>query len=146
VIRKSSKVRRVVATLTIGVGGILLLSSCIFVPPGMKALPKEERYQYINQVKDDLDYKTSGKILSEQYDKNEGLISPSYFYAELEGEETFTILSDRVQALPEIKCTYLGEDQARCRVNLVDITITKSPESENLVSFELLDSYSGKRD
>lgn len=50
----------------------LFLSGCQYAP-----LPKEQRYQFINEVKDAVDLPSAGEIVSESYDKNDGILSPS---------------------------------------------------------------------
>jgi hypothetical protein len=130
------KFRKKVTIFAIGVG-VLSLSSC--------ALSDEERYQYVNQVKEDLDYKSTGEVIEERYDKNDGIVSPSYFYAELKGRETFNILSDRLQNLPQANCTYIGAEQTRCDVNGINVRITKAKESNELLDIKITDSSNGRR-
>jgi hypothetical protein len=143
VIKISSKIRRVASALVIGVGGMILFSSCSTLSQ-FRSLPDEERYQYINQVKEDLDYKSAGEVIKEEYDNNDGIVSPSVFLADLKGEKTFTTLSDRLQALPEVKCDAASDRQTICHIGQADITITKIDESNNLVNLKILDSYSGR--
>jgi hypothetical protein len=141
VTKVSSKIRRVASALVIGTGGMLLFSSCIsgFIPPS-----DEKRYQYIEQVKTDVDYKNSGKVIEEKYDEGDGVWSASVFRAEIEGVETYNVLVDRIKALPEADCKVVGNTHSRCRMGPVDVEVLKLRDSDNLVAFRLTDSSNGK--
>jgi hypothetical protein len=141
---KATKLIRTVTVIGMGLGEILLFSSCVFLPSGVNTLPNEERYQYINQVKNNLNYESSGKVITKEYDNTQGIVSPSYFYAEIKGKQTFTILSDRLQTLPNVKCNLISDEQSKCSIGQVDITITKVEITEDVVSLQILDSFSGR--
>jgi hypothetical protein len=136
VIKKNSKVKRVAATLAIGIGGILLLSSC--------ALPNQERYQLIDETKENLDYKNTGKVKKERYDNGDGVSSPSFFLAEIEGLNTFETLTAKVKALPNVNCSTLAEEQTRCKVGQLDVYITQLSPENNIIQLQILDRYSGR--
>lgn len=78
-------------------------------------LPDEKRYQFINEIKDELDYASSGKVTKERYDNNNGVLAPSSFYAEIEGPETFGTLSRRLQGVAA------GDNDAILDVVLVEL-------------------------
>jgi hypothetical protein len=59
-----SRRNKSVVTLAIGIGGLFLFNGCA----GLSPLPDEERYQFINQVKDGLDYASAGEVIEERYD------------------------------------------------------------------------------
>jgi hypothetical protein len=135
-----SRQKRIVSAIAVGLGGLFLLSGCGQYAP----LPDEERYQYINQVKDDLDYEDSGKVLKSEYDKGDGVFSPSVFYAEIQGSETYSTLSNELQNLPEVKCDAASAEQTRCSIGQADVTITKLDGLDNIVALRILDSFSGR--
>jgi len=120
-----------------------MLSGCT-LGKGLTPLPDKERYHFINEVKDDLDYKSSGKVISERYDKGDGVFSPSFFKAEIIGEKSFTILSDKLKNRSDSKCAYLGTNQTRCSLGQVDITIARKDASARKIIFEVTDIHSGR--
>jgi hypothetical protein len=67
-----------------------------------------------------------------------------FFRTEIKSPEAFTILSDRVQALPNVDCTALSVVETRCRVERIDVTINKSSIEDNLVVLTVTDTSNGR--
>jgi hypothetical protein len=135
-----SRRNKSVVTLAIGIGGLLLFNGCA----GLSPLPDEKRYQFINQVKDGLDYASAGEVIEERYDNGDGVFSPSSFYVEVKGDKAFTILSERLQSLPNVDCSTLVSEQSRCNVGQAYVTISNFAESGNVTSVDISDSSSGR--
>lgn len=118
----------------------LFLSGC----GQYKALPTEERYQFINQVKDNLNYATAGEVISEELDKGDGVFSPSIFRTELKGKSTYKELNSRIKALPEVKDCRETKEQIRCKLGQVDIYLNQEENSASSVVLKLTDVFSGR--
>jgi hypothetical protein len=117
----------------------LFLSGC----GQYKALPTEERYQFINQVKDGVDLPSAGEVTSESYDNGEGLMSPSWFKAEIKGEQVFETLRSRIKGISGVSDCRDTMRQLTCRKGQVDIFLAKST-TEPKAEFILNDSSSGR--
>ena len=135
---RTSKIKQVAVAATIGLGGMLVLSGC----EQLSSLPDEERYKYVNQVKEDLDYASSGEISRERYDTGDGVFSPSFFYSELEGDTSFDILTQRLQSLPDVDCEALVTEQSRCYIGRVEVKITRIGVSKT--ALQITDSSNGR--
>lgn len=129
-----SKIKGAIAIAAVA----LFLSGCQYAP-----LPKEERYQFINEVKDAVDLSSAGEIVSESYDRNEGVLSASGYKAEAKGQGIYETVNKRIQAIPGIKDCRDNPDQLTCRYGQVDITLSKYPAEEK-VYFMIVDSSSGR--
>lgn len=124
-----------------------MLSGCT-PGKGLTPLPDKERYQFINAVKDDLDYKSSGKVISEHYDNNDGVFNPSFFVVKLEGAGSFDKLSQKAKELSNNKChssprPTTGE-QTWCTIGQVDVTVFRENAQTNRVRLSISDSLSGR--
>lgn len=109
----------------------------------LSPLPTEQRYQFINQVKDGVDLPSAGEIVKQSYDRNEGVLSPSSFRAEVAGEKTFEILKNRIIQTPGVRNCIEVKTQLTCRNGQVDIFLA-SYSTEPKVEFILTDSSSGR--
>jgi len=121
-----------------GLGGMLVLSGCT----QLSSLPDEERYQYINQVKEDLNYSETGEVISERYDNGDGVFSPSFFYSELEGDTSFNLLTQKLQTLSNVNCETLVTEQTRCSVERIEVKITKI--DVKTTALQITDSSDGR--
>lgn len=135
-----TKVQKKILSFFIVLVGAGVLSGCA----QLRALPDEERYQFINQVKDDLDYSSAGNIVSERYDEGDGVFSPSFFLANVEGPGAFSILQQRVQSLPGAECQLVRDTQTRCQVGQIDVSIYRNESKMNMVTLNITDAYNGR--
>ena len=118
----------------------LFLSGC----GQLKALPDEQRYQFINQVKNELDLASAAEIASESYDNGDGVFSPSVYQAELKGDTAYLKLKERIVNLSEVKDCITDEIQTTCRRGQADIFLGKSRESSGKVFLKITDKYNGR--
>jgi hypothetical protein len=118
--------------LTVILGGCTQLSS----------LPDEERYQYINQTKNKIDYASAGEVIDEGYDNGDGVFESSGFYAKVEGTDSFESLTNQVKMLPDVTCQTFVDSQTRCRLDRVSIEINKNPSG--ITDLYLIDSSNGR--
>jgi len=135
-----SMFRKVAIATAVGLGGVLVLSGCA----QLTSLPDEERYQYINQVKDDLGYADTGKVVREQYDTGDGVFSPSFFYTEIEGPTTFDRLTETSQELATQQCNLLVDIQTRCDVGQVSILISRDSLEDTSITLKITDASNGR--
>lgn len=125
----------------IGIGLIsvtaLSLSGCGLIP-----LPDEERYSKVNAVKDQLDFESAGKVISEEY-SGDGVWSGSIYTAEIEGESSFEDLSNQLKLLSELKgkCTF-SDEEVNCLTPVPYVTLDKIEAKSLLV----IGDTSGGRD
>lgn len=124
-----------------------MLSGCT-PGKGLTPLPDKERYQFINEVKDDLDYKSTGKVISERYDNNDGVFNPSFFVVELQGAKSFDKLSQKVKKLSNNKChssprPATGE-QTWCTIGQVSVKVFRENAQTDNVRLSISDSLSGR--
>jgi hypothetical protein len=128
-----------------GVVAIPVVFSLWLHNTGLYALPDEERYQFINVIKDGLDYESSGKVLEAGYDTGDGVFATSYFYAEIEGDETFAVLTERLQAIPGVECTALLDYQTSCHVGQAHTAIVKDDTKPgNIIKLNISDTSGGR--
>jgi hypothetical protein len=134
-------------TLIVALSAVAILSGCT-PGKGLTPLPDKERYQFIDEVKDDLDYKSSGKVISEQYDNNDGVFNPSSFVVELQGADSFEILSKRAKNLSHNKCysspSPATGEQTWCKVGQVSIKVFRENVKTDKVLLSIADSLSGR--
>jgi len=130
----------VASAIIIGLGGMLVLSGCT----QLSSLPNEERYQYINQVKDELDYAATGQIIKEQYDSGDGVFSPSFFYVEVEGPATFDRLTETSKELATRQCNLLADIQTKCDVGQVSILISRDSIEDTSITLKITDASNGR--
>ncbi len=115
------------------------LSGCL-----PKPLPDEERYQYINNVLETIDYQTVGDIVEEEIDDGDGILSPSYKIIRYGNDGSFEELEKRLKAssdtckgdrkIGQINCSYP-------HVN-VDVFHSGKPNIESYIY--ITDSSSGR--
>jgi len=120
----------------------MLLSGC--VPKEFQPLPTKERYQYINAVKDALDLETAGTIIKQGYDKNGGVIEPSYYFAILEGADTYTLLKARLEGIPNITNCSSSERQIKCRLDNAEVLLQNELSGSPNTKLKINDPYSGR--
>jgi hypothetical protein len=131
--------RRTIMVLALTLSGMTLLSGC---GGGFTALPDEERYQYVNEIKDAVDLGTVGEVTLGGYDTGDGVFSPSHYTVRIEGDTTsFTTLKERVADLPGVECRDAG-NQISCHLGQADIVVTKITEKAVVIS--ITDVYGGR--
>jgi hypothetical protein len=136
---KKINAKRTIMVLALALSGMTLLSGC---GGGFTALPDEERYQHINEVKDSVDLDTIGEVTQGGYDAGDGVFSPSHYRVRIEGDTTsFITLKERVTNLPGAECRDAG-NQISCKLGQADILVTK--KTEKALQFEVVDVYSGR--
>ena len=135
--------KKVVVAITLGLIGVSTLGGCGVLEQA-KPLPDKERYQFINEVKDGLRYKEAGEVVSEQYDSADGVFAPSYFRAEVKGEDAFDFLTVRAEELATRQCDTLTSTQTRCSSGQVDIRLTRDSSEDLFVTVEVIDGDSGR--
>lgn len=130
--------------LLMSLGLTTILSGC----QGLMPLPDKERYQFINKVKDDMDYASAGKVIRETYDNNDGVFNASYFVVRLEGDNSFEILSERAKKVSDDTChtspSPATGDQTYCSVGQVDIKVYRENSETDKVRLSISDSFSGR--
>jgi hypothetical protein len=125
--------------LSVGaIATVLALSGCI---KGLTPLPDAERYQYVNQVKEDLDYKAAGEVIKENYDNSDGVFGVSYFEATVKGPEAFDTLRAKLQLLATKPCNPILETSIGCYVGQVDVALFGNREQAN---FRITDANNGR--
>ncbi len=105
------KVNRIIGSISMSLLLTAALSGC-----GFRALPDEERYQYIDNVLETIDYKTVGNIVEEKIDDGDGILSPSYKKVYYGSDGSFKELEKRLkigsdtckgnQEIGQITCSY----------------------------------------
>jgi hypothetical protein len=138
-----SMFRKVAVATAVGLGGVLVLSGCGVLEQA-KPLPDKERYQFINEVKDGLRYTEAGEVVSEQYDSADGVFAPSYFRAEVKGEDAFDFLTARAEELATRQCDALSPTKTKCSSGQVDIKLTRDSSEDLFVTVEVIDADSGR--
>lgn len=130
--------------LLISLGLTTILSGC----QGLMPLPDKERYQFINKVKDDMDYASAGKVIRKGYDNNDGVFNASYFSTDIEGSNTYDVLSTRLKELSNNKCynspAPATGDQTYCSIGHVEIKVYRESSEINKVRLVISDSLSGR--
>lgn len=109
------------------------------------SLPHEQRYQYINNVLDEVDYQTIGTILEEQIDDGDGVFEPSYkkvYYKEI---DAYSTLVERIGKLPNASCSG-GVEVGRfdCTRGQVSIGVALLEEDHRGTYFGMTDSSGGR--
>lgn len=131
--------RRIKGAIAIAVVA-LSLSGC----GDLRSLPDEERYQFINQVKDGVDLPSAGEIITQSYDNGDGVFSPSVYQAQLKGDTTYQKLKERIVTLSDVKDCITDETETNCKRGHVDIFVGKSRESSGKVFLRITDKYNGR--
>lgn len=121
-----------------------ILSGCQALSP----LPDRERYQFINKVKDDIDYASAGKVIEEHYTKTDGVFNPSAFVVNIQGDNSFDILSERAKKLSNNNCfnspaPTVG-DQTYCSIGHVEITVYRKNEKTDKTQLVISDPSNGR--
>lgn len=135
---------RIGIILLISLGLTTTLSGCQALSP----LPDKERYQFINKVKDDMDYASAGKVIEEHYTKTDGVFNPSAFVVNIQGDNSFDILSERAKKLSNNNCfnspaPTVG-DQTYCSIGQVDITVYRKTSDTDKTLVGISDDLSGR--
>jgi len=122
---------------------LVTLSGCSQLKQ-LSPLPDEQRYHFINEVRGDLDYASSGDVVTKRYDYGDGVFSPSFFFAEIEGVSTFDELTERLKSLDNAECSTFAVIQTACSVGQVDVTINHDDENDTSVVLKITDIHSGR--
>lgn len=139
---KHFSLRRLSLITILAVSTTVLLSGC--VPKEFQPLPTKERYQYINAVKDALDLETAGTIIKQGYDKNGGVIEPSYYFAILENAEPYVLIKTRLEAIPNITDCSSNERQITCRLDNAEVILQNATPGSPNTKLHINDSFSGR--
>lgn len=140
---KETHMKRKIGFLLVLISGIFLFTGCIFQE--LTPLPDSKRYERINEVVDLLKIDEAGKITSQKYDTGDGVFSPSFFYSQIEGENSFKYLTRKLQSVPDVECSLVIEIQVKCSLKQVDIEITRDDKKANsLTHLKIIDVTSGK--
>lgn len=135
---------RIGIILLLSLGLTTTLSGCQALSP----LPDKERYQFINKVKDDMNYSSAGKVIRETYDNNDGVFNASYFSTDIQGIDSYDILSNRLKKLSNNKCynspAPATGDQTYCSVGQVEVKVYRENSETNKVRLVISDSLSGR--
>lgn len=127
---------------------LLFISSLILLSLTVTAcsLPPWERYQYINSVKDQLDYESLGTVVEEGYDDGDGVFSPSYFEVKISGDRTvFDLLKYQLLDVKNIECNDAGTNTMRCKVGQVRTDLVyQDYKSSFYTVLRITDSSSGR--
>jgi hypothetical protein len=139
---KKINAKRTLMILALALSGMTLLSGC---GSGLTALPDEERYQYINEVKDIADPESAGKITTGGYDTGDGVFSPSSYRVTIEGKDTYNILKERLKEAPENGCQEAADTTyISCKIKQADIKITRKTIDATETKFEIVDTMGGR--
>lgn len=115
---------------------------------GLRPLPDKERYQFINKVKDDMDYASAGKVVEEHYTDTDGVFNASAFVVNIEGDDSFDVLSNRTKELSNGKCynspAPATGDQTYCSIGHVKITVYRETSESDKIQLVISDAYSGR--
>lgn len=120
----------------------LTTSGCV---QGIFPLPTEQRYQYIHEVRDDLDLKTAGTILEEKYDDSDGVFNRSYLNIILEGEDALKTIKNRAFSISNADCDEFKDGTITCLIGQVDLNIGYSASNQNEVYINITDPFNGRK-
>ena len=128
------------------------LTSC-----GIGSLPHNERYQNIDRVLSDIDYRNIGTIVHEEIDNGDGIFIPSYKKIYYKDDITFDRIFSKLQDAPsdvnencseiprkvdkkqtQINCTYYG--------NSIGFGRGEKDEYGSITRLTITDTTSGKGD
>jgi hypothetical protein len=145
-VNESRILKRIAVTfvVVVGVVGLISLAHLWLRDAGFISLPDEERYQYINSVKDRLDVESAGEVVDASYDSGDGVWVPSVFQAKVRSPDAFAVLSERVQKLPGVNCSRVKLAYVKCNLRQVDITIIESVDSVDAVLVYITDTSNGR--
>lgn len=111
-----------------------------FIPPS-----DETKYRFIEAGKDVIAIETAGTVLSEEYDTGGGVISPAWYVAEVQGEDTLEILKERLLNHPEVECETVLERGARCRLEEASIGVWLSKDTPgDIIRVTISDANNGR--
>lgn len=130
--------------LLMSLGLTTILSGC----QGILPLPDKERYQFINKVKDDMDYASAGKIVEEHYTDTDGVFNASAFVVNIEGDDSFDVLSNRIKKMSNDNCfnspaPAIG-DQTYCSIGHVKITVYRETSESDKIQLVISDPSNGR--
>lgn len=124
-------------------GVIMLILGSVTSCTSVFSLPHEERYQYINQVLDEVDYKTAGTIVEEQIDDGDGVFEPSYKKVFYQEESAYTILVKRMKKIENYSCSG-GKTQFYCTKGQASISLTLTGKDNKETHLGISDSSGGR--
>lgn len=127
----------------IGLSGVMILFALSLTGCGMSPLPDSERYQYINQVMNDVDYENAGEIVEETTDNGDGIFTPSHKKVQYKGNKTFYKLSDTLKSLENYDCAG-GETQISCTRGRVSVSVSISRKNPIDTYFTISDALGGR--
>lgn len=143
---KTYCVRNACKTLFTGlafVSLLALLSGCTaiksFIP-----LPDEQRYARIDMVKNQLEYEAAGYVIKESSDHNSTSLESSYWQAQVRGKDAFSLLTNRLKTVPNVKCSTMNSQTSSCTTRYLDILVTRDDNASPLVTVTINDRLGGK--
>lgn len=140
----TNKLKKTLMAGVVTLASIAVLSGCGYSQ--LRPLPDKERYAKINAIKNELDYKSAGKVEKEKYDNGDGVFSPSYFQADIVGETTFNVLTKRLENLSNVKCFTTISTGYACDVRGISVMIARKSEAASNVFLKITDSDNGRTD
>jgi hypothetical protein len=134
-------VKRISLTIILALISSILLSGC---GESLSALPDEQRYKRINAVVDTIDLETAGKVEISRYDTGDGVFSPSFYLAYIDGENSYDELKKQIEAIPNIKCYEVESFQLTCTLPKVDISLKRETDTATTSHLVVQDVYGGR--
>lgn len=128
------------AILALVISSSLVLTSCSL------RLPEHLRYKKINEVVEQVDYKSIGKISIERYDRGDGVFSPSFFFVKIEGGlPEYELLEAEILKVKNIDCYNVHEGYADCKIGVVDVEARLINEDDKThIMFVVTDIFGGR--
>lgn len=132
--------KKIQIVLALSVLTALTLSGC----GQFKSLPKEERYKPINDLAAEIDYQSTGEIISEEYGGGDGVFGSSFLQVEVSGKSTFADLVESVKSAPDIRECTQSIDYLRCEKGSVIVTVSHRENRPEEVYLYLADTSNGR--
>ena len=125
---------------------VFIISSAFLLTSCSLRLPDHLRYKKINDVVEQVDYKSIGHISIERYDNGDGVFSPSFFYVQIEGNmPEYTSLELEILKVKNIDCYNVHKGYADCKVGVVDIEARLIDEDNKpYIMLFVTDVYGGR--
>jgi Na+-transporting NADH:ubiquinone oxidoreductase subunit NqrC len=139
----NSTVKRISLTIILALISSTLLSGC---GESLSALPDEQRYKRINAVIDVIDLESAGQVKISRYDTGDGVFSPSFYLAYVDGENSYDNLKKQIQIIPDTKCNEVQTIQLSCTLPNIDISLTRETNEATETRLQVQDIYGGREE
>lgn len=127
----------------IGLSGIVILLAFGMASCDMRSLPHNKRYQYIDQVLEDVDYKNVGEIVEETIDDGDGIFAPSYKEIYYKEKSSFYKISNQLKEFNFSSCSG-GDTQTNCAYGRTTISVLTIDENDRGTYLTVRDSSNGR--